>query len=169
MNGIRIAKLVLAAFSSFSLEVIMYWVSLLTLVLTLSSLKAYGDEITMWTRKPGDYSLGKKLDKMEVQTLNLNKIKNESRTLHDVHYQKAVTFKGVSLMDLVATYNAPPTLNLALLHFKNGMIYPVRREDRKSLQKIFVAHMVKLKKGLNIIQCKRILISLKLYDYRLLR
>ena len=125
----------------------MYWSSFLIFFLTVGSFSAAGDEITMWTRKPGDYSLGKKLNKMAVQTINLNKVKGETRTLDDVHYQKNMTFKGVSLMDLVATYNATPNLNLALLHFKNGMIYPVRREDRKSMQKIFVAHMVKLKKG----------------------
>lgn len=100
---------------------------------------AYAESISLWTRMKGDYTNGKVHGKVKPIKINLDALKLEKRTIKDVHYNKDKTYLGVPVLDLITTYKPSLKLNLALLHFANGIIYPIRLEERQAIEHIFVA------------------------------
>jgi len=124
---------------------------LLILAFSLSSASAHAsDRIELWTRKPGEHGIvGLKVDKLDVRSVTLSKLEGATAEKLDIQYGEKKRFKGVTLKTLIRQYKPKERgLDLALLHFDNGMIIPVRLDD-DTVDRIdaFVATGIESQKG----------------------
>ena len=85
-----------------------------------------GSAIEIWVRKPvaaptgGDASGRERLEVLKLDGLPLI----ESKRV-DIQYHGAFTYRGMEIRALIDRYRAPENVDLALLHFANGMQIPL--------------------------------------------
>jgi len=107
---------------------------------TAPALAADEGAFTIWTRKNGVYAENENPDKLKPKTYNLKKLKKTTVKLFDIQYGAEKNYRGFWLDTLIAKYPAPPSGDLILLHFANGMIIPLPADPAaRRAQKVFVA------------------------------
>lgn len=80
--------------------------------------------IDVWVRHPGLYDSKVKPQPLHKKTFWWKKLKTRSTRLFDHQYQKKMTYLGIQVSDILKAYKTPSSLDLALLHFANGMRVP---------------------------------------------
>ncbi len=105
--------------------------------------------VSIWTRTAGQYADGKEVPKTREMRVLWKKIKLETRKMFDVQYHGNRTYKGVWVHTLLRQYRKPRYVNLALLHFRNGMVvpYPLKTVPGRDPMPVFVAVKMKETKG----------------------
>src|SRR5947209_9045306 len=88
----------------------------------------HGATIEVWVRK----EVGRdRLQVMAIDSLPLVEAKQV-----DVQYHGAFLFKGIGLEAVIAHYAPPPDVDLALLHFANGMQVPLAFRDAEVVKRL---------------------------------
>lgn len=106
-----------------------------TLGLTLPAEAAH--PIQLWSRAPGVYGTkGQDPAKVDVQTVDLDRLPQKTEQRDDVQYGSSAYYRGVALGDILSRYVAPPSTDLALLHFHNGVIIPLPFRDMKTMNRV---------------------------------
>lgn len=91
--------------------------------------------VESWVRPPGDGAA------FEAATFPRTKVdlgsfaRSEGRRF-DSQYGKYLWFEGLPLAALIARLQPPPSVDLALLHFANGMVVPLPIKDRHALEQL---------------------------------
>ncbi len=106
-----------------------------------------GSQIEMWVRKSGDYTDGHFGHDTPKKLISLEEVASKTSVQRfDLQYGKKVTYRGVSLNQLVADFkDLPSTANLLLLHFDNGMTVPLPVADLNTVD-AFVARQIQIQK-----------------------
>ena len=113
----------------------------------------HGAAIEVWVRKPlpssAGQSAGKDAGRDRLQELNLDSLPLVEVKQVDVQYHGSFVFKGIGLDALIARYSPPPDVDLALLHFANGMQVPLAFRDAETVKRLspFLARGVQLGPG----------------------
>lgn len=111
-------------------------------VLAALSLLATGsasaaNPIAVWIRTPGSYDQsGTSPAKTNPQTLDLDKLPQQQGQRQDAQYGSSAFYRGVALRDVIKAYAPPSGVDLALLHFRNGMIVPVPFRDNRIMNRL---------------------------------
>lgn len=93
--------------------------------------------ITVWVRTPGSYDQsGTAPPKTNPQTLDLDKLPQQQGQRPDAQYGSSGFYRGVALRDVIKAYAPPSGVDLALLHFRNGMIVPVPFRDNRIMTRL---------------------------------
>lgn len=97
------------------------------------------NSLTIWTRAQGSHT-SEPLAKLNVIEFDLSELKLVEVNRFDLQYQAKKRFRGIYFNDIVKFYSPRvPGMNLMLLHFKNGMIYPLRRDEIRETHRLFIA------------------------------
>lgn len=95
--------------------------------------------IDIWTRQKGDH-FAAKVPRQGAIAVEMNGMTFNEVTHHDIQYNKELTFRGLPLSDVVRLYKPwVRGMDLVILHFKNGMVLPVGRDDLLKKGEIFLA------------------------------
>ena len=108
-----------------------------------------GDAIQIWTRTPGQYAEGREVKPTDLKEVTLSKLKQTEVENFDIQYNKSHTYRGVHLARILSRYKVPAQVDLALLHFANGMIVPIYLQDAQAKGKkseVFVALKIRQQK-----------------------
>jgi mono/diheme cytochrome c family protein len=111
------------------------WRSLPALLALLLALPAAasgpdGAKVEVWSRKPGNHSVSRHLKHNNSRRIELSSSKElKEKVLLDLQYGMKREYKGVSLKSLIRSAPIPADHDLALLHFRNGMIIPVSVDE----------------------------------------
>lgn len=129
----------------------MRWpIALAVLLATLNARAAPSQLIEIWTRAPGNYAASPPPARMRVVTVDLDRMAQHEGELADVQYDGARhPYRFVLVDELVRAYHPGPETDVALLHFANGMIVPLRFGDRPLMDRLHpaVARSVRLADG----------------------
>lgn len=79
--------------------------------------------IQVWVRGAGSHST-QQVTPHRKETFQWKQLGLRSKQLFDYQYQKKRTYLGVTIHQILRQYRVPPSTDLALLHFSNGMIVP---------------------------------------------
>lgn len=94
-------------------------------------------ELPLWTRGKGLYANDESLPKKDLRKIMVTSASRQ--TLKDIQYGgKSQVYAGAMLEDILKQYPKPPQVDLALLHFENGMIVPFPLENGDA-PKVFIA------------------------------
>lgn len=100
--------------------------------------------IALWVREPGSTaaSAGARRGNLRLFDLDREKLDDALRT--DVQYGTQLRMRGVTLGSLINLYRAPLGVDLAILHFDNGVAIPLPFRDERELKRVdaFVARAV---------------------------
>src|SRR5215831_1468695 len=111
-----------------------------------------GATIEIWVRKPsaaptGGDTVGR--DRLEVLRLDALPLTESKRV--DIQYHGAFTYRGMEIRALLDRYRPPENVDLALLHFANGMQVPLalRGDDlaKPASSSPFVARAMQMQPG----------------------
>jgi len=113
----------------------------------------HGATIEVWVRKPLAGSAGqpaaKGAGRDRLQVVSLDSLPLVEAKQVDVQYHGAFVFKGIGVDMLIARYAPPPDVDLALLHFANGMQVPLAFRDAEMVKRLspFLARGMQLGPG----------------------
>ena len=113
----------------------------------------HGATIEVWVRKPASSSAGepaaKGAGRDRLQAVTIDSLPLVEAKQVDVQYHGAFVFKGIGLDALIARYAPPPDVDLALLHFANGMQVPLAFRDAEVVKRLspFLARGMRLGPG----------------------
>jgi mono/diheme cytochrome c family protein len=117
----------------------------LTSVLVASSAQAASDGgIDVWQRKAGAGG------RRDLRSFDLDRLPPVEVRRPDLQYGGWFSYRGVPLQSLIDQYGAPPDVDLALLHFANGMQVPYAFRDAPMAKRLdaFVARSMRPAPGL---------------------
>ena len=120
------------------------------LSILLPSSPATAEDIEIWTRGTGDYTrkAAEKTNRWNLQTVKFKDYKLDVQKILDIQYNKKITVKVVSLKSLLQTYLPRYAgMNLVVLHFSNGMVFPLQRDILKRAPDIQIAVEMKQQNG----------------------
>jgi len=109
-------------------------------VLSTEIANADDDDISIWTRSPGQYGNEKDVKPGNKKTIAKNALKTSKQELLDVQYNKKLTFEAVRLMDIVNDYKpSDNTVDAMILHFTNKMavVVPMSSDSATNLYVAF--------------------------------
>lgn len=96
-------------------------------------------EIEMWTRQPGQYHQAKK-PKQNYKKVNISHLTQEALERKDIQYSAVKKYQGIFLRTLINAYNPNPSeVDTVLMHFKNGMVVPIRIDEMPKAPAILIA------------------------------
>ena len=97
-------------------------------------------EIELWVRGPGKL-VGDEAPRQRSQRVNLDHVHLVTTGRFDVQYGRATTYRGIGLWSLLARFAPEAPLDLAILHFANGMAVPLPFRDAAAMKRLapFVA------------------------------
>jgi mono/diheme cytochrome c family protein len=108
-----------------------------TALALVSSAAEAATNIELWVRQPGTYGSGAQEPKKGApKVLDLDKLPQQQSQKADVQYGGSAYYRGVSLREVIAQYAPPPQVDLALLHFKNGMIIPLPFREERAMSRL---------------------------------
>ncbi len=87
------------------------------------------DEVTWYTRTPGQYTDVEHPEKKDERKLILDNKKQQRVKMNDVQYEAMVDVTGYRFTDLAAMNDFAKHGDTALLHFGNGMVIPHSLSD----------------------------------------
>jgi hypothetical protein len=102
------------------------------------------DTIEIWQRAPGAGAGGGA--RMDVRVIELDKLPLLEVRRADIQYGGIFGFRGVRLATVLERYGAPASVDLALLHFANGMQVPLSFRDSALVERLdpLVARQIRL-------------------------
>ena len=118
-----------------------------------AAVSEHGAAIEVWVRKPAvsragePASWGAARDRLQVVAIDSLPLVEAKQV--DVQYHGVFVFKGIGLDALIARYAPPPNVDLALLHFANGMQVPLAFRDASVIKRLspFLARGMQLGPG----------------------
>jgi len=112
---------------------------LLALIIVPTTIAKSANTLSIWTRAQGSHA-SEPPEKLNLIEFDLSGITVVEINRFDLQYQKKMRFRGIYFNDIVKFYSPRiPGMNLMLLHFKNGMIYPLRRDEIRETYRLFIA------------------------------
>jgi len=109
--------------------------------------KAQKPTIPVWIRAAGRAVPGASELKKDEKQIPLTPAHPEVVRRYDVQYGKKHDYEGLSLQEILLTYNPPEGIDTVLLHFENGMVVPVSAPLGVPVVDAFVATAIKDAKG----------------------
>ena len=113
----------------------------------------HGATIEIWLRKPAPLPPGQPSGpaaaRDRVQAVSLDSLPLVEAKRVDVQYHGAFVYRGIPLDDVIARYAPPANVDLALLHFANGMQVPLAFRDADVMKRTapFLARGMQLGPG----------------------
>jgi mono/diheme cytochrome c family protein len=101
----------------------------------------HGTTIEVWIRKPAGRD--------RLQVVNIDSLPLVEAKRVDAQYHGAFVFRGIGLDAVISRYAPPADVDLALLHFANGMQVPLAFRDGALLERLspFLARGMRLGPG----------------------
>jgi len=87
--------------------------------------------VKVWTRGTGNYFKSEGKEK-NIRIVAISSLKQHTLAKFDIQLGKKFSFKGVKLADVISSYDADPSADMALLHFSNRMIVPVPLTNQRA-------------------------------------
>ncbi len=103
--------------------------------------------IDLWVRRPGTTGSAEPASTRDrARQISLDELALRDVQRVDVQYHGAFTYRGVELAALIDGFAPPPSADLALLHFANGMQIPLAFRDTELVHQLapFVARGMRL-------------------------
>ncbi len=91
--------------------------------------------IEIWVRGGGPLQ-GDKAPRARSQTLNLDQLPLVDSQRFDAQYGFSHAFRGIPLASVITTFAPAPALDIAILHFANGMAVPVPFRDVAAMKRL---------------------------------
>ncbi len=91
--------------------------------------------IDVWVRGGGPLE-GDKAPRARSQSLNLDLLPLVDSQRFDAQYGAGHAFRGIALASVIAGFAPDPSLDLAILHFANGMAVPVPFRDVSAMKRL---------------------------------
>jgi mono/diheme cytochrome c family protein len=106
----------------------------------LAAPKANDSTIAVWVRGKDAPGTGRGA-RTQPQTVDLDTLPLETVEIYDAQYQQAKAYRGIFLRALLDRVAPAPGIDLAILHFANGMAIPLPFRDREVMSRLdpFVA------------------------------
>ena len=79
---------------------------------------------------------GDKAPRARSQALNLDQLPLVDSQRFDAQYGASHAFRGVALANVIASFAPEPALDVAILHFANGMAVPVPFRDAETMKRL---------------------------------
>jgi hypothetical protein len=116
----------------------MRWSILFVVGLFASTVRAAPvSPVEIWTRAPGRYADAPTPTRTRVVTVDLDHLALQEGVLADAQYGGARNvYRFVLVEDLLRGYQPPADVDVALLHFGNGMLVPLRFRDRALMERL---------------------------------
>lgn len=112
----------------------------LLLISNWTTAHAKANSIDVWTRAKGYHGGDNPPVKINAVSIKMDGLTFVETKRFDLQYQKEMHYRGIYLKDLVRPYKPIVRgMNLMLLHFNNGMIYPLRRDETRDFNRLFIA------------------------------
>jgi mono/diheme cytochrome c family protein len=113
----------------------------LMLIPALTAAAVPDGKVDVWQRKPSSGAAARK----DARTFDLDALPIVESRRPDIQYAGWFTYRGVPLQALIDAYKPPPSADLALLHFANGMQVPYAFRDAALVKRMdpFVARAMK--------------------------
>lgn len=92
-------------------------------------------EIELWVRGAGKL-VGDEAPRQRSQRVNLDQVPLVTTGRFDVQYGRAATYRGIALWALFARFAPEASLDLAILHFANGMAVPLPFRDAVVMRRL---------------------------------
>lgn len=107
------------------------------------------DGIVVWTRTAGQYGSTTSPKPTNIKRMAFATLPTTTAKLFDAQYNKTRTYRGLTLRTLLKRYGMSKDVDMALLHFRNGMVVPVpvRLAKIQTPMPVFIATHWKQKKG----------------------
>jgi mono/diheme cytochrome c family protein len=97
----------------------------------------HGATIELWVRRPAASRASEPATKgAERLQVAIDSLPLVDAKQVDVQYHGAFVFKGIALDAVIARYAPPPDVDLALLHFANGMQVPLAFRDAAVMKRL---------------------------------
>jgi mono/diheme cytochrome c family protein len=105
--------------------------------------------IEVWTRASRPGTEGRPSGRDRLQRIDLDTLPLKEVTHVDVQYAGAFPYRGIPLGDVIRAYGPSPGVDLALLHFANGMQIPFAFRDETQAKRLdpFLARGIRLGPG----------------------
>lgn len=84
-----------------------------------------GSEIEIWVRKPGPATAASDSASIRREVVKLDSLPLVEAKRVDIQYHGAFTYRGIEIRSVIDRYHPPEGVDLALLHFANGMQIPL--------------------------------------------
>jgi mono/diheme cytochrome c family protein len=91
--------------------------------------------VESWVRPAGD-AAALETAAFQRSKVDLSSLAHTEGRRFDAQYGKYAWFEGVSLSSLIASLKPPASVDLALLHFANGMAVPLSLGDKQALDQL---------------------------------
>jgi hypothetical protein len=110
------------------------------LFLSSSALADPAASVEIWTRAPGRYDASQPPARLQLTKIDLDRLPLVEGELTDLQADGAHrVYRYVLVDELLRGIAAPPGLDLAILHFGNGMTIPLPFRDRAVMDRVHVA------------------------------
>ena len=107
-----------------------------------------GDVIDVWVRGAMEKDGGQST-RLGSRRIALDKLPLRNVQLHDIQYGEVGDYRGISLGDFLARARPDTALDLAILHFSNGMAIPVPFRDATVMKRLdpFIVRGMRMRAG----------------------
>lgn len=105
-----------------------------------------GESVDLWTRAPGVYAHGAEPGKLKQKKLEFSAQKLSGVKRFDFQYGESRYYKGLELNSIVESYAPAANLDMAILHFSNGIAIPVSLSPKSGARvglDVFVARQTR--------------------------
>jgi hypothetical protein len=96
---------------------------------------AASSSIEIWIRGSGPLQ-GDKAPRARSQSVDLDRLPLVDGQRFDAQYGASHAFRGISLESVIGSFAPDPTLDVAILHFANGMAVPVPFRDAGAMKRL---------------------------------
>lgn len=84
----------------------------------------------------GSYGRGSDPAAVGMKSIDVAALPQQQMSRLDVQYDGVAYYRGVPLREIIAAYNPPKQIDLALLCFRNGMIVPLPFRDASTMERL---------------------------------
>jgi mono/diheme cytochrome c family protein len=109
---------------------------------------ASANTVEIWIRGQGAVQ-GDQAPRGRAQRLDLDALRLVDAKRVDVQYGGARAMRGIALASVIEAFGPDPSVDLAILHFANGMAVPVPFRDREAMKRLdpFIARGMETRAG----------------------
>jgi hypothetical protein len=94
------------------------------------------NRVEVWTRAAGTYGGDHELAHVRPMMIDLDAMATTEAPLRDVQYGVERRYRFVSVEDILRRYAPPPEVDVAILHFANGMAVPVPFRSTEAMRRM---------------------------------
>lgn len=121
-------------------------VLLVGFLFSVSARAEAGQSVDLWTRAPGLYAHGADPGKLNQKKMEFSEQSLSIVKRFDFQYGESRYYRGLELNSIVESYSPAAHLDLAILHFSNGIAIPVALTPKIGARvglDVFVAHQTR--------------------------